>query len=79
MSVTVHSILFLFPVSVDTSVIIIVSKYQGKKVTAEDFIAVFVRKYTFICAYICLYLPMWIVIIGESSILVMMTVAKRNE
>ena len=55
MSVTVHSILFLFPVSVDTSVIIIVSKYQGKKVTAEDFIAVFVRKYTFICAYICLY------------------------
>ena len=55
MSVTVHSILFLFPVSVDTSVIIIVSKYQGKKVTAEDFVAVFVRKYTLICAYICLY------------------------
>ena len=41
--------------SVDTSVIIIVSKYQEKKVTAVDFIAVFVRKYTLMCAYMCLY------------------------
>ena len=66
--------LFLFYVSVDTTVIVIVSKYQEKIMTVEDFIAVFVRKYTFICAYICLYLPifeyycrflpMWIVIIG---------------
>ena len=71
--------LFLFYVSVDTSVIVIVSKCQEKIMTVEDLIAIFVRKYTFICAYICLYLPMWIVIIGESSILVMMTVAKRNE
>ena len=47
--------LFLFYVSVDTSVIVIVSKCQEKIMTVEDFIAVFVRKYTFICAYICLY------------------------
>ena len=47
--------LFLFYVSVDTTVIVIVSKYQEKIMTVEDFIAVFVRKYTFICAYICLY------------------------
>ena len=49
--------LFLFYVSVDTSVIIIVSKYQEKKVTAVDFIVFFVRKYTLICAYYCLYPP----------------------
>ena len=58
-SITVLSILFLFSVSFDTSVIIIVSEYQEKKVTAVDFIAVFVRKYTRICAYIRILLPMF--------------------
>ena len=63
--------IFLFYVSVDTSVIIIVSKYQEKKVTARplrgmtvDFIVFFVRKYTLMCAYVCLCLPMWSMIIG---------------
>ena len=56
--------LFLFSLSVDTSVINIVSKYQEKKVTAEDFIVFFVSKYTLICAYIRLLLPMWSMIVG---------------
>ena len=50
-----RTFLFLFSVSVDASVIIIVSQYQEKKVTAVDFIAVFVSKYTPICAYCRLY------------------------
>ena len=70
MSVTVHSILFLFPVSVDTSVILIVSKYQGKKVTAKDFIAVFVRKYTFICAYIRILLPIFAYVDYDNRIII---------
>ena len=63
--------LFLLSLSVDTSVIIIVSKYEEKKVTAVVFITVFARKYTLMCAYICLNPPMfaydppmWIMMIG---------------
>ena len=49
--------LFLNYMQFDTSIIIIVSKYQEKKMTAVVFITVFVRKYTLICAYMCLYVP----------------------
>ena len=49
--------LFLNYMQFDTSIIIIVSKYQEKKMTATDFVMVFVRKYTLICAYYCLYPP----------------------
>ena len=51
--------LFLFYVSVNTSVIVIVSKCQEKIMTVEDFIAVFVRKYTLISAYIRILLPIF--------------------
>ena len=50
---------FLFSLSLDTNFIIVVSKYQEKKVTAVNFIVFFVRKYTLICAYICLLLPIF--------------------
>ena len=52
-SITVHSMLFLNYMQFDTSIIIIVSKYQEKKMTATDFVMVFVK----IHAYMCLLLP----------------------
>ena len=61
---------FLFSLSVDTSVIVIVSKYQGKKMTATDFIAVLVRKYTLICAYMCLYVPICAYVEYDSRIII---------
>ena len=62
--------LFLFYVSVDTSVIVIVSKCQEKIMTVEDFIAVFVRKYTFICAYIRILLPIFAYVDYDNRIII---------
>ena len=54
--------LFLNYMQFDTSIIIIVSKYQEKKMTATDFVMVFVRNtrlYVPISAYYCLCLPIF--------------------
>ena len=65
--------LFLFSLSVDTSVIIIVSKYQEKKVTAVVFITVFVRNtrlYVPIFAYIRILLPIFAYVDYDNRIII---------
>ena len=65
--------LFLFYVSVDTNVIIIVSKYQEKKSDCCGFYNGFCEKiHAYMCLYVpifeyfCRFLPMWIMIIIDT-------------